>query len=352
MHSTRRGGRYDARTPAVSVDVNAILEDLAEGRKERAGISATTVNLVAFVEDPLLIGWISERVATLAERHRCRGILLDASRESAERAVRITSKELDDTVVIQTEQIVLGVRSLGAEELASVVHALRVPSVPAVLLWAGTHLARDSRFAALARATDSLIVDSSRADARAQVLCELLEFSGTDPRRSVRDLAFMRLLPWQDMIAQFFDEGALAAELSSISRVEIAAGSQAEAYYLAGWLSSRLGWKPLGPHAFASEAGQPIAFVYAREGDPRRVRRVVLTTPRSTFTAALQADAEDVVLLTVSGAATRPQRCAPLHDVDVVSLLERAILAPQSGEVFWRSLEAACAILACEGSAV
>ncbi|OYV81003.1 MAG: hypothetical protein B7Z70_06900 [Acidithiobacillus ferrivorans] len=31
------------------------------------------------------------------------------------------------------------------------------------------------------------------------------------------------------------------------------------------------------------------------------MRRVVLTTPRSTFTAALQADAEDVVLLTVSG---------------------------------------------------
>jgi len=59
----------------------------------------------------------------------------------------------------------------------------------------------------------------------------------------LRDLAWMRLRPWQDMIANFFDDPALLGELFSIRRLHIASGSDSEAFYLAGWLASRLDWQ-------------------------------------------------------------------------------------------------------------
>ncbi|HEY8298165.1 MAG TPA: glucose-6-phosphate dehydrogenase assembly protein OpcA [Candidatus Baltobacteraceae bacterium] len=335
----------------MSLDVGAILDELAKDRKERIGVSATSLNLVAFVEDPQLLGWLKERTGTIAQRHPSRTLLLDATHADSARSVYSAVKEIDDTVLTQTEQIELGVRDFAAEELGSIVRALTVPNVQTILCWAGAHIAGESRFTELTRLADSVLLDSSRGDKTAGTLRELTQWMAGGSHRAVRDLAYMRLAPWQDMIAQFFDDADLASELPSIERVAITSGSDAEAYYLIGWLASRLQWNPCGAHEFCNARGEKIGVSFRHQGEARRVVRIVLESAHSTFTAALQKGTSDVVCLSVDGKKARPQRCAPIHDVDVVSLMEQAILTPAGGELFAASLEAARALLEAQSPA-
>jgi hypothetical protein len=151
----------------------------------------------------------------------------------------------------------------------------------------------------------------------------------------------MRLGPWQEMIAQFFDDPGLAAELPRIERVEIAAGSRAEGYYFVGWLASRLQWDLCGKNEFCNPQGGRISIKFVREGQPRRVKRIELHSARTTFRAQLQDDSPDLVCLTVEGGAKREKRCAPLHAIDILSLIEQAILLPNNDELFRDSLQKA-----------
>ncbi len=335
----------------MTVNVNEILDELVKDRKERVGVSATTLNLVAFVEDPGLVDWMKERVDAIAQKHPSRTLVLDATRTETTHSVRSAAKDLGDTVLTQAEAIELGVKEIEGSELASLVRALTVPNVQTVLCWAGSHIAGDTRFRELTGIADGLVLDSSRIDSGSETLRELMEWMRAGEHPAVRDLAYMRLAPWQDMIAQFFDEADLAEELPTISSVGVAAGSAAEAYYLIGWLAGRLQWKPCGPHEYCNSHGGNVSVRFERQGDARRVRRVTLETKHSVFMAELEKGAGDTVCLSVEGNKARAKRCAPLHDVDVVSLIEQAILAPQGGELFRESLDAARALLEQPGDA-
>ncbi|HEY8314745.1 MAG TPA: glucose-6-phosphate dehydrogenase assembly protein OpcA [Candidatus Baltobacteraceae bacterium] len=334
----------------MSLNVNEILGELTKDRKDRVGVSATTLNLVAFVEDAALLGWLKERIDAIAQKHPSRTLVLDATHTDSTHAVHTEAKDVGDTLSTHAEAIELGVAGVSAESLASIVRALTVPNVQTVLCWAGSHLAGDMRFRQLTSIANSLVLDSSRVDATAQTLYELTDWMAGGHHPAVRDLAYMRLGPWQDMIAQFFDEADLAGELASISRVTVAAGSQAEAYYLVGWLASRLQWHARGAAEFCNSQGQIIAVAFEEQGGARRVRRIALESGHSTFTAELQKDSPDLVCLRVEGKKARPQRCAPLHDIDVVSLIEEAILVPDGGNLFRESLATARALLEERGS--
>jgi len=147
----------------------------------------------------------------------------------------------------------------------------------------------------------------------------------------------MRLAPWQDMIAHFFDDRSFLEDLQRIVRVEITAGSSAEAYYLVAWMASRLRWKPCGRFALCDESGRSIEVSLKHDGGLRRVLRVALSTEDSTFSAELT-DSPDTVCLSVSGVKSAPKRCSPLQHIDNLSLLEKAFLVPARDEVFEESL--------------
>lgn len=328
---------------AVSaINTAELLDSLTEQRRDRPGVSTTTLNLIAFVDDAATPARLLDRLRTFAQKHPCRAIVLDGTR-TGDRHVNATSTEDGDTVMTQSEEIMLGVAALEADELHSIVHDLLIPDVECALLWVGRKL-RDPRFDALASLGGTIVVDSSRsADAREALhgVAQLGESSG----RRFRDLAYLRLLPWQDMIAQFFDDADLAQELPAITRVEIVSGSEPEAYYFAGWLASRLGWKPCGRNELCNAAGEKITVGIEQRGDPRRVLRVALSSKHSVFCAELDPDAPDLVCLTVTGKPGRDRRCAPLHDVDSVSLMEQAVLVPSADPVFAEALGMARAIL-------
>jgi glucose-6-phosphate dehydrogenase assembly protein OpcA len=287
---------------------------------------------------------LTARTDELAERHAARVVLLVAARASQSHTVLSRCNEVDDTVLTHSEQIQLGVAGVDAMELRSIVHALVVPNVRSVLLWGGPHIA-DTRFTALAELTNTVVLFTSATAPGLDGLREILRLQGTGTASKIRDLAYLRLMPWQDLVAQFFDDDELASELDTISRVEIVCGSEPEEYYLLGWLASRLGWLPCGPREFCNAEGKQIEVDLRIEGQARRVRSICLHSSHSVFGAAIERDEDDLVCLTVEGQKHRPQRCMPLHDVDMISLIERAIFSSAEDTVYAETLAMAGRLL-------
>ncbi len=310
-----------------SVDVNAILDEMHNSHAGDADITTATLTLLAYTDDQKIVSIIRERAEAILQRHPARVVLLDATREPGAHKASL-------------EWIDVGVRDVSVSEVASVAHAFTLQDVPTVLVWAAHETTRNPAFTALNQLSNSLVLDSSRTGGDANGLRGLTDYFSQERRYAVQDLAYLRLAPWQEMIADFFDENELAGDLASLQSVKIVAGSQAEALYLLGWLASRLGWKVASPGSFASPSGAPVAYSISMEGNPRRVRSVELASKENVFRAALDESSDETVCLTVEGAKARPARCEPLHDISNVALIERAILMPQTSDVFRATLEA------------
>lgn len=321
-----------------TIDVEELLGALEQDRRDRGGICTTSFNVIAFVEkDQRLLTWLAESSDAFAEAHGFRMILLDGSSPVQNRAVRTHCKDCGDTITRSLEQIHLGVQHVPPAELRSIVHDLLHPNVHNVLLWGGEHL-NEERFALLSELAETIVLFSSVRDSSLDALRELVRLEDPQILTRIRDLSYMRLLAWQDMTAQFFDDPELAAELPKLNGAEITSGSEAEAYYLAGWLASRLGWEPCGELDFCNAAGDPVRVQVRKDGLPRRIGGIVLHSPGYTFGISISPDADDLVCLTVDGSKPRSLRCVPLHDVDVVSLVERAIFSPSDGGVYLETL--------------
>jgi glucose-6-phosphate dehydrogenase assembly protein OpcA len=319
------------------IDVQALLGELGSERGERGGISTTSLNVIAFVEDdPPLLDWMADSGDRFAESHGSRIILLDASCGCEKCSVRAHSSASGDTVVTRSEQIRVGVDHVPTAELRSAVHALLVPNVRTVLFWAGD--LRDPRFAALSELCELIVLFSPASASGAPWLQEVIDVYESPMADRVRDLCYMRLMPWQDLIAQFFDDPELAAELPTISQVDVITGSESEAYYLIGWLASRLNWEPCGTYDFCNAQGQTVRVRLKQDGLPRRIRSVHLQSASCTFGVRVSEDLDDLICLTVEGRKARPSRCVPLHDVDIVSLVERAIFSAENRAVFRQTL--------------
>ncbi len=265
------------------------------------------MTFIVYVDDPAILDEARERSTALCEKHCARLVLVDATED----------------------------KDLSPGERKSRAHAQVVPGVPTVLFWAGRESVRDPNFIPLNELADSLVLDSSRGSGDLSALRELIAFFAQSKRFKVQDLAYLRLRPWKEMIATFFDDPKFAGDLGGIEKVMITAGSPAEQYYLLGWLASRLGWKP-----------GAVETELRSHGKPRRIYEVALSSKSSTYRAVLQNENDLVVCLTVEGANAREQHCETLRDLSIIALVERAILAPQTTDVYRATIEAIGAILA------
>lgn len=334
----------NARAVPVT-DVDAINAELYRVRRETPGCSepsasAATVNLVVFVDDAAFRPWVRERAALVGAKHPSRVLILDATR--ADGCAEVEALSADGPCPSQRVDLAIG--GLEPAHVRSLVHSLTVAGVPTVFWWTSSRVLASPALSAIAELASTVVVDSSGSVAGATTIGELAAFLERESGLVVRDLAYMRLLPWQDMIAQFFDDDALFEDLFSIRTLEIDAGSDAEALYIAGWLASRLSWVVTGPQSFRSRRGDAVALKRRTVGQPRRVRRVALTSADSTYSAELSDD-DSVVCLSVAGAKQKPTRCAPLSSIDNASLIEKALLAGGRDQIFETSLRTVAALL-------
>ena len=239
--------------------------------------------------------------------------------------------------------IELGAKRAGPEMLRSAIAALRLAEAPIVLLWIASGIGNDARFAMLCEDVQTVVYNSSLLDSGHDALCELVEYVELHPDLPLADIAYLRLAPWQECVAIFFD-GKAAQELDDLQRVDITCGSEPEALYVLGWLASRLQWTPAAPNALVDRFGKRIAFEIRRGGEPRRIARIALGSSRSTFVAEVDKN-QETIHLSVSGSSRHGPRYRAINNTGIAALLERAILWGRNDRIFQAALAAAGAIL-------
>lgn len=315
-----------------SMNLSPVLDEISESLRERGcDASVATMSVVVFFENPAIGELARERIHLLATKHPSRVIMLDAAQNSSLQ------------VVDGCDWIELGVKDTSPEVLRSAVGRLKLPDAPVILLWVARGIGSDPRFATLCEEAQTIVYNSSLLDVGTDALADLVEYVARNSTLVLADIAYLRLAPWQECIAIFFD--GRSDELADLERVEIACGTEPEAYYLLGWLASRLQWTPSDGDALRSKAGRRIVFQIVREGEPRRVARVSLSSSRSTFVAEVD-KSEETILLSVAGASEHGRRYRAINNPGIAALVERAILWGQNDGVFRAALAAAGEILA------
>lgn len=329
----------DRESSTVSTSVEAIRGELA-----RAKVATTTLNFIVWIDDAARREWVLERAGMLAEKHPSLMLVFDHTGARSGDATVTTVRHDTQAYTVQGERVDVDVSNADAATVAGYVTALCSPGVPTVLWWTGRHEGSREIFYALLPHVQTLLFDSSGGARDESAMRAIVDFHRAHPEVVLRDLAWMRLLPWQDMIADFFDAPGLLEELYTIRALHIASGSDSEAFYLGGWLASSLGWKPSGRDAFIDARGKPVAFKRKRLGDIRRVQSICLDSETSWYHGEVTED-PGVVRLWVEGEHAREPRLFPLKAIDNASLLERAVLEPGTDELFETALQSAGTLL-------
>jgi hypothetical protein len=327
-------------TSVVSTSLEAIRAQLAHAK-----LSASTMNFIVWIDDPARRDWILERAAMLSEKHPSFTLVLDHSgTREGDATVTTTKRDGELQFTVQGERVEIDVDDADVATIAGYVTGLSQTGVPTILWWSGMREASRPIFEALLPLIDTLVVDSSGGNPDDTAIRKLVAFHATGPAVVLRDLAWMRLHPWQLMIADLFEDPNLRSELYSIRRLHIRSGSDSEAFYLAGWLASSLGWTATGRDAFTDGEGNIVRFERVRDGEPRRIRAICLDSVTSWYHGELTED-PNVVSVWVEGDYARPPHLFPLQAIDNASLLERAILEPGRDDVFETALRSVATLL-------
>jgi glucose-6-phosphate dehydrogenase assembly protein OpcA len=137
-------------------------------------------------------------------------------------------------------------------ELPSAALPLLVPDLSTFLWWQSTPQAANKVLDSLLRATDRLVIDSAEF---ADPLGDLVEtnqlYSQSQFKHvGISDLNWARLTFWRGLLADFYDVQHYQTRLAGIGSVQIDYVSPEhgdacvapQAFLIAGWLASRLGW--------------------------------------------------------------------------------------------------------------
>jgi glucose-6-phosphate dehydrogenase-like protein OpcA len=330
----------------MSTESSTIATSLDEIRSElaRTKLTASTMNFVVWIDDLARREWILERTAMLSDKFPSLTIVLDNTGECTEAVLTTGERSERVEFTVQGERVQLDVSCCDAAAVFGYVAALCKTGVPTILWWSGMKDASRETFYALLPLVKTLLFDSSAAARDASAMEKLVAFHGEHPEVELRDLAWMRLRPWQDAIANFFDDPQLQAELYTIRRLFVASGSDSEALYLGAWLAGSLDWTPAGRDAFTDRAGGTVTFARRRAGDIRRVQSICLDSETSWYHGEVTED-PGVVSFWVEGDHERAPRFVPLPAIDNASLLERAVLEAQPDELFESVLHTAATLL-------
>ncbi|MBA3378613.1 MAG: glucose-6-phosphate dehydrogenase assembly protein OpcA [Chloroflexia bacterium] len=155
----------------------------------------------------------------------------------------------------ETITITAGIHEMG--HLSSLVSPLLAADLPDFLWWPGNDFVHNPLFEDLQQIVDRVIVDSAQLGndtSGVAAMRKLLESNDTNSPH-IGDFTWLRLAPWRQLIAQFFDPPDVQLCLTSIEEVTISyadvredgSSGLASALLTVGWLASRLGWEIMDP---------------------------------------------------------------------------------------------------------
>lgn len=189
---------------------------------------------------------------------------------------------LFETITFWTDQSSAGV-------LSSVVSPLLISELPTFLWWPSGEFSDNAIFDDLAQIADRLVFDSARLGHDAHAVADYRSLIDQPNDPIVGDFTWLRLAPWRQLCAQFFDPVDTVKSLEYIDSVSIAYAQErkdrgsgfAAALLLCGWLGSRLGWEVIEPLE-RRKAGGWTAFMAQTDSTGRAHQVHIRLTPDST----------------------------------------------------------------------
>ncbi|HEU4725169.1 MAG TPA: glucose-6-phosphate dehydrogenase assembly protein OpcA [Candidatus Eisenbacteria bacterium] len=183
--------------------------------------------------------------------------------------------------LICSEQIVLSSGPAADALVPSAVASLLVGDLPVILLRLDGDREPES-WRALEAMADVVLEDSATRDDAASMASVWRRIAARGSSRS-RDIAWARIAPWRELLAEVFDQPVAARALAGLRDVVIHYGGAAPpagAWLVAGWIASRLGWtlRDRRDTRYRFDApGRSVTVAFEREPD---VAEPVLTAVR------------------------------------------------------------------------
>lgn len=315
--------------PSKGIDVDQIEKELAamwanacDGENgTRSGVTrACALNLIVYTTPLDNREALEELLSQVNEQHPGRTLILVADRKTAEPKleayVSTRCRVLGGTAKqICGEQITIEASGPIVETAATAVAPLLVPDVPVYLWWKDIPHHEDKLFDRMAEMADRIVINSAAFDRPYDDLLRLAKMIA-DPSLLWRmsDLNWGALTSWRTLLASFWDVPEYRPMLDKIDRVAVQYRPPSDApeqiapkaLLLAGWFSSRLGWKVVGDGVRVKEGGAECDL---RSGD----RQIVLSLIReqtvdlddgmiSSFALSVTKDAADFSVALRAGA--------------------------------------------------
>jgi len=366
---------------AQATTIDALERELA--RLRRAAVAhareqgqtlarASVLNLVVYSEREVHARRAARTVADLALRHPSRAIVLlgDRDRDGIVASVQLHCHvpQSDGAQPVLYEQILARVRGDFDERVASVVIPLLVPDLPVFLWWTGTPPSDARHLDDLVTLADRFIIDSADFARPDQTLPEVARLARH--RVAITDLNWARLTHWRELVAQFFDVPAWRPFLDRITGIRAGFAVDmdgrdihpSQALLLLGWLSSRLGWRPVDALA-PSEAGGLLFRMGRADGAPIMVRlrprfergldagdvsgiRIQAAYGRETaeFVIKRAPDERHATATAIISGVVRSERVVPLPALGIRELLGEELAIARNDHVYEVALAALMAL--------
>ena len=242
---------------------------LEDGGDVRVRTRTSVLTLVVVAARPETASRALATMQVLEERHPSRMVILapgDPDGPSAlDARISLTCHPRRGSVSETcAERIVLHTGGELAQHLAGVATPLLIHDLPVVVWWPDDPPIGSRLFRELVETSDEVLLDSGafRDDGtrRLTALAALV----ADERVAARDIGWMRLTLWRELLAGLFDHPLLAPELPSVKAVRIDVAQPGKVLRVskpllfAGWLAGMLGWGPGDPLTAKEQAGSLV----------------------------------------------------------------------------------------------
>lgn len=283
-------------------------QEVAPGSKQGVLTRACMSNLIVVCQGPEQTAIVESEVDEIVGRHPCRVILLAFDVPLAEgstgleAAVSAHCHLIGDHRQVCSEMVRIVAAGEQVRKLPSAARSLVVGDLPTSLWW-NTPLPPPlggPLFEELRVMSDQVIYSSLQwADAVNGTLAAAGWVESSRPGDPVvMDIAWRALRPWRQLIGQSLDPVANPGALDELTEVQIEHGPHGlpQAWLLAGWIASALGWVPLESSVawgkqiawrFRTAKGQvELCVRRLEEGEPQ-VRRVQTSWKRDGRCASI-----------------------------------------------------------------
>jgi glucose-6-phosphate dehydrogenase assembly protein OpcA len=208
-------------------------------------VKATTLNLIIFTTSPGRYSDLIGHITDLTYHHpgRIFIVLIDRDAHTDQVSAHISAYcqlPRQDNQQICCEIITLGTGPAGVRHLSGALLPLLLPGLPVFACVTDVKLLENLHLEYFFRMSDRIIVDfaempCSEIQTLAKHLLALTQFS---------DISWLRLAPWREAVAQFFDPipGLALAGVITDVHIEYARNKLLSAFLILGWLASQLQW--------------------------------------------------------------------------------------------------------------